>query len=87
MQVIGLSVTISIPNSISETGLKRRSEHCSRQQNPKIIMQCPDRHNSKTNGDIHEKLLTKIKSGKAHIFTTFISVSLSTVIDASTIYA
>jgi hypothetical protein len=41
----------------------------------------------KKNGEIRVEILTKIKSGKAHIFTIFISISLSTVINASTIYA
>jgi len=47
----------------------------------------PDRQNSKKNGEIRVEILTKIKSGKAHIFPIFISVSFSTVINASKIYA
>ncbi len=47
----------------------------------------PGRQNYKKNGEIRVEILTKIKFGKAHIFPIFISVSLSTVIDASTIYA
>ena len=47
---------------------------------------CPGRQNSIKNGEIRVGILTKIKSGKAHIFTIFISVSLSTIINALEIY-
>jgi hypothetical protein len=63
---------------------------CATSRNRMTAQYSPSTQTDKTqkkNGTLRVEILTKIISGKAHIFSIFISVSLPTVINASTIYA